>query len=63
MPSTLEFCLPTSAASVPDRPVWLHEVKYYGYRVRPEREGNRGRLITPGSYDWTSASGGSSSPR
>jgi hypothetical protein len=28
MPSTFEFCLPTSAASVPDRPVWLHEVKY-----------------------------------
>jgi hypothetical protein len=28
MPSTFEFCLPTSAASVPDRPVWLHEVTY-----------------------------------
>src|SRR5215467_6497917 len=25
-----EFCLPTSATSVPDRPIWLHEVKYDG---------------------------------
>jgi hypothetical protein len=33
MPSTFEFCLPTSAASVPDRPVWLHEVKYYVEKV------------------------------
>jgi hypothetical protein len=39
--STFKFCLPTTAAHVPDRPVWLHEVKYDGYRVRLEREGNR----------------------
>jgi hypothetical protein len=32
MPSTFEFCLPTMAAAVPDHPVWLHEVKYDGYR-------------------------------
>ena len=30
MPTTFKFCLPTSAASVPDRPNWLHEVKYDG---------------------------------
>jgi hypothetical protein len=30
MPSTFEFCLPTSATAVPDHPVWLHEVKYDG---------------------------------
>src|SRR5215831_5791436 len=52
MPSTFEFCLPTSAASVPDHPVWLHEVKYDGYRLRLEREGNRVRLITRGGYNW-----------
>jgi len=27
MPSTFEFCLPTSATSVPDRAISLHEVK------------------------------------
>ena len=52
MPSTFDFCLPTSAASVPDHPVWLHEVKYDGYRLRLEREGNRVRLITRGGYNW-----------
>jgi hypothetical protein len=30
MPGTFEFCLPASATSVPDHPVWLHEVKYDG---------------------------------
>jgi ATP-dependent DNA ligase len=52
MPSTFEFCLPTSAASVPDHPVWLHEVKYDGYRLRLERDGDRVRLITRGGYNW-----------
>src|SRR5215831_5317538 len=40
------------ATSVPDRPIWLHEVKYDGYRLRLEREGNRVRLITRGGYNW-----------
>src|SRR5215468_2324848 len=52
MPSTFDFCLPTSATSVPDHPVWLHEVKYDGYRLRLERDGDRVRLITRGSYNW-----------
>ena len=53
MPSTFEFCLPTGASSVPDRPVWLHEVKYDGYCLRLERKGNRVRLITRGGYNWS----------
>src|SRR5262252_432673 len=52
MPSTFEFCLPTNATSVPDHPVWLHEVKYDSYRLRLEREGDRVRLITRGGYNW-----------
>jgi len=52
MLSTFEFCLPTSATSVPDHPVWLHEVKYDGYRLRLERDGNRVRLITRCGYNW-----------
>jgi ATP-dependent DNA ligase len=52
MPSTFDFCLPTSATSVPVHPVWLHEVKYDGYRLRLEREGNRVRLITRGGHNW-----------
>jgi bifunctional non-homologous end joining protein LigD len=48
-----EFCFPTKAASVPDRPNWLHEVKYDGYRLRLERDGDRVRLTTRGGYKWT----------
>jgi bifunctional non-homologous end joining protein LigD len=48
-----EFCFPTKAASVPDRPNWLHEVKYDGYRLRLERDGDRVRLVTRGGYNWT----------
>lgn len=53
MPSTFEFCLPTKATAVPDGPAWLHEVKYDGYRLRLERDGDRVRLITRNGYDWT----------
>jgi ATP-dependent DNA ligase len=48
-----EFCLPTGAKVVPDGPDWIHEVKYDGYRLRVERNGDRVRLITRGGYDWT----------
>jgi ATP-dependent DNA ligase len=44
-----DFCLTTKSASVPVGPDWLHEIKYDGYRFRPERDG----LITRGGYNWT----------
>jgi bifunctional non-homologous end joining protein LigD len=31
----------------------LHEVKYDGYRLRLERDGDSVRLITKGGYNWT----------
>jgi hypothetical protein len=52
--STFEFCLPTKATTVPSGPDWLHEVKYDGYRVRVERDGDRVRLFSRNGYDWTS---------
>ena len=48
-----EFCLPTKSTSVPNGPDWLHEIKYDGYRLRIERDGDRVRLITRGGYDST----------
>jgi ATP-dependent DNA ligase len=48
-----EFCLPTGAKVVPDHPDWIHEIKYDGYRLRVERDGDRVRLITRGGHDWT----------
>jgi len=47
-----EFCIPTRASAVPDRDDWIHEVKYDGYRLRLERDGDRVRLITRGGYNW-----------
>ncbi|MCK1317367.1 DNA ligase, partial [Bradyrhizobium sp. 23] len=51
---SFEFCLPTKGTTVPDGPDWLHEVKYDGYRLRLERDGDRVRLITRGGYNWAS---------
>jgi ATP-dependent DNA ligase len=48
-----EFCVPTRSTIVPSGPDWLHEIKYDGYRLRLERDGDRVRLITKGGYNWT----------
>ena len=48
-----DCCLPTRSTIVPTGADWLHEIKYDGYRLRVERDGDRVRLITRGGYDWT----------
>ena len=53
MQSTFDFCLPTRSTAVPHTPDWLHEIKYDGYRLRVERNGDLVRLITRGGYDWS----------
>jgi bifunctional non-homologous end joining protein LigD len=45
-----DFCIPTKSSTVPTGPDWLHEVKYDGYRLRLERDGDRVRLITRGGH-------------
>ena len=52
MLKAFDFCIPTRGTKVPDRPDWLHEIKYDGYRLRVERNGDRVRLITRNGYDW-----------
>jgi ATP-dependent DNA ligase len=47
------FCIPTTGKAVPAGPDWFHEIKFDGYRLRVERDGDRVRLITRGGYDWT----------
>ncbi|MFL5239215.1 MAG: RNA ligase family protein [Rhizomicrobium sp.] len=54
LPTAYQFCLPTQGHQVPSGPDWLHEVKYDGYRIRVERDGDRVRLITRGGSNWTS---------
>jgi bifunctional non-homologous end joining protein LigD len=53
MNKTYDFCIPTRGTEVPQTPDWLHEIKYDGYRLRVERNGDRVRLITKGGYDWS----------
>ena len=53
MLNAFEFCIPTRGTKVPGRPEWLHEIKYDGYRLRVERNGERVRLIIRNGYDWT----------
>jgi bifunctional non-homologous end joining protein LigD len=48
-----EFCIPTTGTTVPSGPEWLHEIKFDGFRLRLERNGDRVRLITKGGYDWS----------
>jgi ATP-dependent DNA ligase len=37
-------CIPTRATAVPTGPGWLHELKHDGFRLIPQREGERVRL-------------------
>jgi bifunctional non-homologous end joining protein LigD len=53
MSKAFDFCIPTRGTEVPAGPDWLHEIKYDGYRLRVERDGDRVRLITRNGYDWT----------
>ncbi len=46
-------CLPTRATKVPAGPDWLHEIKYDGYRLIVERDGQHVRLFTRSGHDWT----------
>jgi bifunctional non-homologous end joining protein LigD len=53
MTKAFEFCIPTRGTKVPRTPDWLHEIKYDGYRLRVERDGDRVRLLTRNGFDWT----------
>ncbi|WP_079602060.1 RNA ligase family protein [Bradyrhizobium erythrophlei] len=54
MPKALfEPCLPTRGKEVPSGADWLHEIKYDGYRLIVQRDGDRVRLFTKNGHDWT----------
>jgi bifunctional non-homologous end joining protein LigD len=49
----LSFAFQRLARPFRPAPEWFHEVKYDGYRLRIERDGNRVRLVSKGGYDWS----------
>jgi bifunctional non-homologous end joining protein LigD len=53
MLKAFDFCIPTRGTTVPSTPNWFHEIKYDGYRLRVERNGDGVRLITRNGYEWT----------
>jgi len=53
MLKSFEFCIPTRGTAVPAGPDWHHEIKYDGFRMLVQRDGDRVRPITRGGYDWT----------
>jgi ATP-dependent DNA ligase len=54
MPKALyEPCLPTRGKEVPPGAEWIHEIKYDGYRLIVQRDGDRVRLLTKNGRDWT----------
>ena len=53
MRTAFDPCIPTRGTKVPDRPEWLHEVKYDGYRLIIQRDGKRVRLFTGNGHDWS----------
>jgi hypothetical protein len=42
---------PQTGTKVPSGPDWFHEIKFDGYRLRVERNGDGVLLITKGGYD------------
>jgi bifunctional non-homologous end joining protein LigD len=46
-------CIPTRGTKVPAGPDWLHEVKYDGFRMIVQRNGDRVRLSTRNGHDWS----------
>jgi bifunctional non-homologous end joining protein LigD len=48
-----EPCIPTRGTKVPAWPDWIHEIKYDGYRLIVQRDGDRVRLLTRNGNDWT----------
>jgi len=53
MQSTFQPCLPTIGKAVPATDAWLHEIKYDGYRLIVQRDGDRVRLFTRNGHDWS----------
>jgi bifunctional non-homologous end joining protein LigD len=46
-------CRPTRGTEVPSGPEFIHEVKYDGYRLLVERDGDRVRLFSRNGNEWT----------
>ena len=53
LPARLQPQLATPVEEPPTGDVWLHEIKFDGYRTLARRDGDDVRLITRAGLDWT----------
>jgi len=45
-------CLPSKVVRPPSGSLWLHEIKFDGYRLMVRRDGPRVRCFTRNGHDW-----------
>jgi ATP-dependent DNA ligase len=48
----IEPCQPSKAVAPPSGPLWVHEIKYDGYRLMVRWEGEYIRCFTRNGHDW-----------
>jgi bifunctional non-homologous end joining protein LigD len=53
MPSFIEPCLATLVAKPPKGDVWVHEIKFDGYRIQAHISRKHVKLLTRAGLDWT----------
>ena len=56
--SFIEPCQPSKAARPPSGPLWVHEIRYDGYRLMVRRDGSQVRCFTRNGHDWAESCGG-----
>ena len=54
MPAFISPCLATLAREAPQGELWVHEIKYDGYRMQAHVEAGEVRMYTRKGLDWTS---------
>jgi bifunctional non-homologous end joining protein LigD len=52
-PGFIEPCLATQRDSVPERGIWLHEIKHDGYRAQAHLVNGKAAIYTRRGYDWS----------
>ena len=53
MPTAIEPCLANLAPRVPNGPLWVHEIKWDGYRLLAFRSARSIKIATRRGHDWT----------
>jgi bifunctional non-homologous end joining protein LigD len=53
LPAFLEPSLPQVVERPPSGPIWVHEIKYDGYRTQARIDGTNVQLLTRKGLDWT----------